>query len=554
MPSFKMPTPIKRPTSDFYWIRKKVPLRLRPLVGKTEIWASLRTKDERKANIKIGAVNAAIEAEWARLRAAGVPNSKPKKEFEPEPFKLTHQDLHALRAEEHKRIRDTWIQDPPTGFGKLRMRAWDEESLHLDAIDLLDSGGYDASMKNIERLKPLLVQARKEAIADVEHARDGEYEKISDLTKIPPRTAPALDFVKAFEEYAVKGGLKGGKFGPTAKRWRPKVKAFSDFLGHRDLKRMTTADGYKWIDHLIAKKFAHKSIKDVWIAALSATAGFMVERRELDQNPFLRMTVREDKSGHPAAEVQLPPRKGFTPGEAKLILTATLASPSHLISVEMAAARRWLPWLCAYSGARVNELTSLHPSDISRGPKNIHCMVIKPSLEKTAQWRVVPIHSHVIAQDFLEYVEERQTLNKPLFYDPDRSRGGKPGNPQFKKVAERLGEWVHGLGIPVGVKPNHAWRHLFKSVARHVKMDREVEGFITGHRPKDSNAGNDYGDRWIKTMSAEIEKYPRFKVAALSKPPAPHKRHRRTNAEVAAAKAAKEKRKAARATRAVETK
>jgi integrase len=224
-----------------------------------------------------------------------------------------------------------------------------------------------------------------------------------------------------------------------------------------------------------------------------------------------------------------------------------------LISVEMRAARRWLPWLCAYSGARVNELTSLHPSDISHGPKNIHCMLIKPSLEKTAQWRVVPIHSDVIAQDFLKYVEERQKLNKPMFYDPDRSRGGKPGNPQFKKVAERLGEWVHGLGIPVGVKPSHAWRHLFKSVARHVKMDREVEGFITGHRPKDSNAGNDYGDRWIKTMSAEIEKYPRFKVAALSKP-APHKRQRRTNAEVAAAKAAKEKRKTARATRAVEAK
>jgi hypothetical protein len=79
-----------------------------------------------------------------------------------------------------------------------------------------------------------------------------------------------------------------------------------------------------------------------------------------------------------------------------------LASPSHLISVEMAAAKRWLPWLCAYSGARVNELTSLHPSDISHGLKNIHCMFIKPSLEKTAQWRVVPTHSDVIAQDFLE--------------------------------------------------------------------------------------------------------------------------------------------------------
>jgi hypothetical protein len=111
---------------------------------------------------------------------------------------------------------------------------------------------------------------------------------------------------------------------------------------------------------------------------------------------------------------------------------------------------------------------------------------------------------------------------------------------------------VHGLEIPIGVQPNHAWRHLFKSVARHVRMDREVEGFITGHRPKNSNAGNDYGDRWIETMSAEIERYPRFKIAALRKNPAPHNRRRRTNAEVAAAKVANEVRNAARAARAPE--
>ena len=88
---------------------------------------------------------------------------------------------------------------------------------------------------------------------------------------------------------------------------------------------------------------------------------------------------------------------------------------------------------------------------------------------------------------------------------------------------------------------NHAWRHLFKSVARDVRMDREVEGFITGHRPKDSNAGNDYGDRWIR-------------IAALTKPPAPHKRHRRNNAAVAAAKVAKVKLRAARERRAPDSK
>jgi hypothetical protein len=542
MPVFKMPTPIKRPTSDFYWIRKKVPENLRPLVGKTEIWASLGTKNPRQAMIKIGALNAAIEADWARLRAELGRKPVAAKPAARRPHELSHQDLHALRAEEHTRIRDHWMKNPPAGLGRLRLTAYDEETLQLDASEILESGGYDASFANIERLVPLLIKARKEAAQDVEHARAGEYEKLADLSRAPSRTTPALDLIDGFEEYATNGGLKGGQFGPTAKRWRPVVKAFCDFVGHRDLKRMTTKDGYLWIDRL-RNKYPQKSIKDVWIAALKATAGYFVERTQLDVNPFAGMKVRKDDPSlakKNKVEQTTPPRKNFEPSEIQAILTATLATPSHLISTEMRAARRWLPWLCAYSGARVNELTSLYPHDISPGPDGIWCMIIKPSLEKTEQWRVVPIHSHVIEQGFLDYVDERRKLSKPLFYDPDRSRGGKPGNPQFKKVAERIGGWVHGLGIVKGVKPNHAWRHLFKSVARDVRMDREVEGFITGHRPKNSNAGNDYGDRWVKTLSAEIERYPRFEIAALHKPRLPHRRHRRTNAEVAAAKAAKE--------------
>ncbi|GAA0005879.1 hypothetical protein BRDID11002_58830 [Bradyrhizobium diazoefficiens] len=548
MPPLKMPTPIKRPTSEFYWIRKKVPAALRALVGKTEVWASLGTKDQRQAVIKIGALNAAIEADWARLRAEAGRGPVQASPAERRPHELSHQDLHALRAEEHVRIREHWSRNPPTGFAKARLATRDDETLRLDALDLLESGGYAATEENVERLVPLLVKARREATLDVEHARTGDYEKVADLSKVPPRTTPALDFVDGFEEYAKNGGLKGGQFGPTAKRWRPCIKAFCEFVGHRDLKKMTAKEAYLWIAKL-RKKYGQKSIRDVWIASIKATAGFFVEQIRLDANPFAGITVRKDDPNAPKENKvapTAPPRKGFNESEIQIILTATLATPSHLISTEMKAARRWLPWLCAYSGARINELTSLYPSDITPGPDGIYCMVIKPSLEKTEQWRVVPIHSHIIEQKggFMAYVEERRKLNKPLFYDPARGRGGKSGNPQFKKVAERICEWVRGLGISEAVKPNHGWRHLFKSVARDVRMDREVEGFITGHRPKDSNAGNDYGDRWIKTMSAEIERYPRFKIAALDKPAAPHKRNRRTNAEVARAK---EGRKATRA-------
>jgi hypothetical protein len=119
-------------------------------------------------------------------------------------------------------------------------------------------------------------------------------------------------------------------------------------------------------------------------------------------------------------------------------------------------------------------------------------------------------------------------------------------NPQFKKSGERIGEWVHGLGIPIGLQLNHAWRHTFKSVARHVKMDREVEGLspATGRRAAHLTTT-------AATMAAEIEKYPPYKIPALKTAPAPHKRYRRTAAQLAAAEAARATRKASRAKRAV---
>nr|BCE70208.1 hypothetical protein XF8B_03190 [Bradyrhizobium diazoefficiens] len=529
-----MPTPVKRPTSQFYWIRKKVPLRYRKWVGRKEVWKSLETTDRRTAVARCTAASAAFEAEWARL-AAGCSNPAAGVESTP----LTHQDLHALRGAAHVRVRDAHLANPPVGFAAVGLRAALDES-DPEAVDqavrtFLAAEGVEATDAEVARFAPMFIAARRAGYADVARAAGGDYSENPELAKLPPRTTPKLDLLKAFEEYVEKGGLKGGKDGPTAKRWRPKIRDFCKWLGHRDLARMTNEDGYRWADHLVDQGYNRKSVRLVWIASLSATAGFMVERRKPGaQNPFRGIVVRDAVDTN--AEAKPPRQKGFTQAEAKKILTATVATPSSLISPEKRAARRWLPWLCAYSGARVNEITSLFPADITQDEvSGVWCMVIKPSLEKTSNWRTVPIHSHVIEQGFLEYVEERRRLGKPLFYDPARGRGGKIANPQYKKTAERIADWVRSLDIK-GVQPNHGWRHLFKSVARHVHMNSDVEGFIVGHRPKDANAGHDYGDRWVTTMSAEVEKYPRFDIPALRQPSAPNKRRHRTNFDATVAK------------------
>ncbi len=86
-----------------------MPARYRALVGRTEIWLSLKTTDRRTANARIAVVSDDLERGWGNLAAEA--NHRPKAEI-----RLTHQDLHALQRETHVAIRDARIADP-RGFG-----------------------------------------------------------------------------------------------------------------------------------------------------------------------------------------------------------------------------------------------------------------------------------------------------------------------------------------------------------------------------------------------------------------------------------------------------
>jgi integrase len=379
------------------------------------------------------------------------------------------------------------------------------------------------------------VEARRQVNRDLTRAAKlKDFSESGAFARNAPSPSKQIDFLAAFEFYCEKSGIKGGATGATAKRWRPKIKAFCDFIKHTDLGRMTTDQGYLWLDHLVDKGFNKKSIRDVWIASLKATAGFMVERHKLDKNPFAGIRVRGAKGTRDSNQ------KGFSDDQANKILEATLATPSHLTTPETRAARRWVPWICAYTGARVNEITSLLPSDIRQDPETGDwCFYLRPEMTKGDYERVVPLHSHLIDQKLLEHVEARRKARLPLFYDPKRARGGDNANPQWQKIAQRLGDWVVKSLRITGVKPNHGWRHRFKSVARHVDMHPEVEKFITGHGGSDdrdviAKVSMDYGDAWVKTLKKTIELYPRYDIAALNAPPAPHRRVRRTRKQIEA--------------------
>jgi integrase len=98
--------------------------------------------------------------------------------------------------------------------------------------------------------------------------------------------------------------------------------------------------------------------------------------------------------------------KAFRPEEAKTILRASLA----VQNTESAntAARRWVPWICAYTGARSGEITQLRGVDVIKQDR-IDAIRITPDAGtvKTKQARLVPLHSHLIEQGFLSFVANK---------------------------------------------------------------------------------------------------------------------------------------------------
>lgn len=299
-----------------------------------------------------------------------------------------------------------------------------------------------------------------------------------------------------FESYAEEAQLAPA----TVKRWAPVIGRFVGHLGHDDPRRVSRKDLVAWKDVLLKAGKSPITVRDVYLAAVKATCQYAVDQGALPENPVVGVKVRVRKRLHER-------EKGFDHDEAKIILAATLRPWSDQISAEMAAARRWVPWLCAYSGARVNELTCLSGRDVIERA-GIAMIRIKAETAKTRQWRNVPLHPHVIEQGFMDYVRSRGT--RPLFYEPARRRGGKDANPHYKKTGERLAEWVRSLGIDSRVAPHHGWRHRFSSVARFVGMPEDVRNVIQGHA--DAKVADRYGDTWPEVAYREITKIPAYRV------------------------------------------
>jgi integrase len=524
----RMATPFLHPKSKVYYFRKAVPEHLQPLMGKKEEKFSLHTKDLQLARRLFAQAAADVQARWDHLQKLPlVPEPVREQsmtlerivalagEFyhgllaehgdNPGPAKLWHDKLDRIQAALPDRLLKPGRKRLP-GWAFLPAQAA-ARIVGAQVREVLDAKGFVPDNESLMRLHVEVASALAQAYAVLARRAEGDFTPDPRGSRFPTWVAPAeengTDWRKTYAAY-VQAREPAAK---SIKRQKGVLTAFFAFVGHDDPSHVTRADAQKWMRHRLDAGIAPQT---VWYADMAHPRALLNWARRNDyitNRPF-------DDIEPPAINGEQLRDREFTFEESELILKATFEPVSNRMTIEGAAARRWVPWLCAYSGARVNEVTQARAEDIfqkrSRNKQLIWMMRITPEAgtTKTKKAREVPLHPHLIEMDFLEYVKSRK--GKPLFYDPDRARDGSPQNPQYAKAGSRLAEWVRKVvGVTdENVSPNHGWRHLFRSMLLAAEVQEQVIDKIDGHASK--TAGQGYGTAWPEVMLAAVSKIPRF--------------------------------------------
>ncbi|AZI35940.1 putative site-specific recombinase [Caenibius tardaugens NBRC 16725] len=306
-------------------------------------------------------------------------------------------------------------------------------------------------------------------------------------------TSSRIELGVLFDRYAVSGAAKP----KTVRKWRRAVEKLIEHLGHDDARHVTRADMNAWIARLVAEGLSRKTIVDGYLPAIRAAFAIAHDDGELPANPAAGLTVRAPKPVKPR-------ERDHSDGEAATILRAALQPQPPKLTKHHALARRWVPWLCAYTGARVGEMTQLRAMDIQK-EGGIWYVLISPEADggvKTNEARKVPLHSHLVEQGITQLAKAGDAT--PLFY---RQGAGNEINPASKIRASDLAKWVRSLGI-ITPQPNHGWRHRFKTQSRAAGIPEHIADKIQGHAPR--HEGGKYGSVPLATLRDAIEKLPRY--------------------------------------------
>lgn len=517
-----------------YFARLVVPNDVRHVIGKTELRAPLGS-NRSEASKKSHAVLADFQKQIESARAGLAMRPAEQRPHPEELDIMTFEEIARLRYRESlefdEELRNTdhryaafgGIDEQQVTALKRAVVGSASDSELRDAVgsimlqlalrghhvEKFGSGGW-------RKLARYVAAAELEALRRIAERDEGDFSGSPQTPFLiaPEPAAPNIPkkspvpLTVLFESYIAELAASG-KGSEAKRRWTPVFRNLASFLGHEDAGRITPEDLVRWKESLLPT-LAPKTIKDVYIVAVKAVLSWAKKNHKIPEYVAADLSIRAPKK-------VVSRERGLNDSEAAKVLAAALnyspkvvSNPRNRESEKLTAAKKWVPWLCALTGARVAEITQLRKSDV-RDRDGISYLHLTPDAGsiKTGHYRDVPIHPQLVELGFLDFVEA--SGNGPLFFavNPDRSASAKPA----RQVAGRISDWLRGLdAISAEVDPSHAWRHRFKTIARELGLDPRVVDAIQGHASR--TAGDDYGDVTLKAKHAAISRMPHYRIPA----------------------------------------
>lgn len=512
-----MSRPWKHPKTGIYQLRRAVPEDLRALVGKREEKVSLQTRDPTEAKQRFAKALAELELRWANLRAGPKP--------------LTEREAHHLALAEH----DTWLRaysDNPSQqtkwdvrlgdwvFGArgssplvepgsfrsdssqewLKIRLMEQECLET-ANRYLVAHGLSADWQNQQTMARAIAAAIQRACLALAKLARGEG--LTQFALSPaimaggaPPASPASQRTTSFQELLDGWKAERRPVAKTVYEWSRVIRKLEKYLGHTDANRLTSENLVDWKRSMVAAGLRPKTIQGAKLSPVRAILQWGVQNKLLGANAAEGISLElRAKQGER--------KRSFTDEEAKIILGAALS--------ENEPVKRWVPWIGAYTGARLSEICQLRREDVLK-VEDIWCMKFVPeagSLKTSGSERIVPAHPALLECGFLNFVAE--VKSGPLFAELSPDKFGKRGGNGTKMI----GRFVRQLGLKdPRLSPSHSWRHRIKTLGRKHGLAQDIQNAITGHGSK--SVADSYGEFPVEALYRELCKIPALNLGGLA--------------------------------------
>jgi integrase len=391
-----------------------------------------------------------------------------------------------------------------------------EERFGAFADATLAHKGIRVDAASRAKLLQQVARAMDEVAEKLQRNAEGDYRADENASRFPgwkdkaepqaPITVDGAAITGLRDGWAKEATAAGKASVSTLRAYDHSIRKLVEFLGHDDAARVTPENVVAFKDARLAqinprtgKPISAKTVNDGDLAALKTVFGWAVKNRKLPSSPAAGIAVAVAKP------VRARP-KGFTEIEAGAILKhASSYRPAGKEAPKTAAAKRWTPWLCAYTGARIGEMVQLRKEDVRR-ERAVYVLRINPEAGtvKGRRFRDVPLHPHLVELGFAEFV--KAAPQGYLFITPTKN-GGWRG--PWHAAKNRVTKFVREVVSDPQVQPNHGWRHRFITQCREHGVDQEIRRMITGHKGEGVDEVS-YGDP--AGLYREVCKLPSYQI------------------------------------------